>query len=75
MAKFSKQTEPRRSRGKKCKACQYVDYKDTPSLRRFVSAHGKLYSRKRAQTCARCQRMIARAVKRARFMGLLSYTN
>lgn len=75
MPKFAKQKGPRRSRGKKCKACQHVDYKDIGALRRFTNPNGKIHSRKRAQTCSRCQRMVARAVKRARFMGILSYTN
>jgi small subunit ribosomal protein S18 len=55
--------------------CHFVDYKDTGSLRRTMSAQGKLHSRKRGQNCAKCQRLVAQAVKRARFMGILSYTN
>ena len=60
---------------RRCKDCDYVDYKDIPTLRRFLSAQGKLYSRKRSGTSAQCQRKIMLAVKRARFMGILSYTN
>lgn len=72
---MAKDQEVRRSaKGKKCKACEYIDFKDVPMLRRFMSPHGKLYSRKRAQTCAKCQRLISAAIKRARFMGILSYT-
>lgn len=51
-----------------------VDYKDTQLLRRFMNAHAKIVSPRRTGNCARHQRMIARAIKRARTMALLSYT-
>ncbi len=51
----------------------YVDYKDTESLRRLISGNGKILSRKRTGATAMEQRMIAAAVKRARFMALLPY--
>jgi small subunit ribosomal protein S18 len=54
---------------------QYVDYKDVESLRRLMSPNGKIYGRKRLSTTAREQRMIAQAIKRARYMGLLPYTS
>jgi small subunit ribosomal protein S18 len=54
---------------------KYVDYKDVENLRRMLSPNGKLHGRKRLGTTAREQRMIAQAVKRARFMGLLPYTD
>lgn len=53
----------------------YVDYKDVETLRRLMSPNGKIYGRKRIQTSAGEQRLIAQAVKRARFMGLLPYTS
>jgi small subunit ribosomal protein S18 len=53
----------------------YVDYKDTESLRRMVSANGKIISRKRTGASAMEQRMLARAVKRARYIGLMAYVN
>lgn len=53
----------------------YVDWKDAESLRRMLSPNGKIYGRKRLSTSAREQRMIAQAIKRARFMGLLPYTS
>ena len=53
----------------------YVDYKDVDTLRRMLSPNGKIYSRKRLSTSAREQAMIAQAVKRARYMGLLPYTS
>ena len=51
----------------------YIDYKDTESLRKMVSGNGKILSRKRTGATAMEQRMIARAVKRARYMALLPY--
>ncbi|MGD9690722.1 MAG: 30S ribosomal protein S18 [Phycisphaerales bacterium] len=53
----------------------YVDYKDIDKLRRMMSPNGKIYGRKRLQSSAGEQRMIAQAIKRARFMGLLPYTS
>ncbi len=53
----------------------YIDYKDTESLRKMVSGNGKLLSRKRTGADAMEQRMIARAVKRARYIGLLPYVS
>lgn len=57
------------------KGFEYVDYKDVDALRRMMSPNGKIYPRKRLQTTARQQRMIAQAIKRARFLGLLPYTS
>ena len=51
----------------------YIDYKDTESLRKMVTGNGKIQSRRRTGATAMEQRMIARAVKRARYMGLLPY--
>ena len=53
----------------------FVDYKDVENLRRLMSPNGKIYGRKRLSTSAREQKMIAQAVKRARFLGLLPYTS
>jgi len=51
----------------------YIDYKDTESLKRLISANGKILSRKRTGVNAMEQRMLARAIKRARYMSLLPY--
>ncbi|USN98835.1 MAG: 30S ribosomal protein S18 [Phycisphaeraceae bacterium] len=53
----------------------YVDWKDADELRRMMTPNGKIYGRKRLGTNAREQRLIAQAIKRARFMGLLPYTS
>ncbi len=52
----------------------YVDYKDTESLKKLMSGNGKIQSRKRSGASAMEQRMISRAVKRARYMAMLPYT-
>ena len=51
----------------------YIDYKDTESLKKMVSGNGKILSRKRTGATAMEQRMLARAVKRARYIALLPY--
>ena len=53
----------------------YVDYKDVETLRRMMTPNGKIYSRKRIGASAREQRQVAQAIKRARYMALLPYTN
>ena len=51
----------------------FIDYKDTETLKKMISSNGKILSRKRTGVSAMDQRMLARAVKRARYMGLLPY--
>lgn len=67
---------PKRSRV--CSFCvdkiDYIDYKKPELLSSYITAHGKIYSRRRTGTCARHQRFLARALKRARFLALLPYT-
>ena len=54
---------------------KYIDYKSVEDLRRLMTPNGKIYSRKRLSASARQQRMIAQAIKRARYMSLLPYTS
>ena len=51
----------------------YMDYKDTESLKKLMSGNGKISSRKRTGADAMQQRMIARAIKLARYMALVPY--
>lgn len=51
-----------------------IDYKDVNTLRRFISDQGQIESRRRTGTCARHQRRLTLAVKRARYLALLPYT-
>ena len=72
---------PSRGRfGRRPRVCQFcadkaktLSYKQTDVLRRFVTDQGKIRGRRETGTCAKHQRMVARAVKRARHMALLSY--
>jgi len=52
---------------------QYIDYKETETLRRHLTGNAKLQARRRNNVSAGQQRMLARAIKRARFMALLPY--
>jgi small subunit ribosomal protein S18 len=50
-----------------------IDWKNYPSLRRFISERGKIRSRRITGLSRRQQTLVAKAVKRARTMGLLAY--
>jgi small subunit ribosomal protein S18 len=50
-----------------------VDYKDIDLLRRFVTDRGKILPRRVTGTCAKHQRVVSAAVKRARMVALLPY--
>ncbi|MDO8577395.1 MAG: 30S ribosomal protein S18 [Candidatus Wildermuthbacteria bacterium] len=49
-----------------------IDFKETSLLRNFISGLGKIRARKRTGLCATHQRAVARSIKRARTLGLLS---
>ena len=51
----------------------YIDYKDTESLKKLISGNGKIQGRRRNGANAQEQRMLAKAIKRARYMALLPY--
>ncbi|HLC69700.1 MAG TPA: 30S ribosomal protein S18 [Patescibacteria group bacterium] len=64
----------------KTKECYYctnnklvVDYKDVNTLRRFVSSYMKIAPRRRSGLCAKHQRPVAAAIKRAREASLMPY--
>ena len=50
-----------------------VDYKDIGTLRRFVSSYMKIAPRRRSGLCAKHQRQLATAIKRARVIALMPY--
>ncbi|QGF39647.1 30S ribosomal protein S18 [Limosilactobacillus gastricus] len=52
---------------------EYIDYKDTELLRRFISERGKILPRRVTGTSAKNQRRLTIAIKRARIMGLLPF--
>ena len=69
---------PKRPNRKVCTFCaekvQYIDYKEAGRLRRFISERGKILPRRVTGTCARHQRPLTAALKRARAIALLPYT-
>lgn len=68
----------RKPRRKVCTFCvdkiQHIDYKDIARLRRFTSERGKILPRRMSGTCAKHQRQLSTAIKRARTIALLPYT-
>ena len=64
-------------RRKACKFCaervELVDFRDTARLSKFASERGKILPRRISGNCARHQRQLARAVKRARAVALMPY--
>lgn len=62
---------------KTCRFCEariaLVDYKDARTLERYISDRGKILPRRATGTCARHQRQVATAIKRARYLALLPY--
>ena len=53
----------------------FIDFKRADDLRRFMTPNGKIQGRKKTGLTAREQRMVAQAIKRARYMALLPYTS
>jgi small subunit ribosomal protein S18 len=54
---------------------QQVDYRNPEVLRRFISPEGKILPARRTGLTAKHQRKVTRAIKQARAIGLLPYTN
>ena len=53
----------------------YIDYKQTDMLRRFLTERGKIKGRRKTGNCAKHQRRLAIAIKRARHIALLPFTD
>ena len=68
----------RKARKKVCGFCvdkvENIDYKDIARLRRYMSERAKILPRRVTGTCARHQRELTVAIKRARHLALLPYT-
>lgn len=68
----------RRPRKKVCNFCvervDEIDYKDVEKLKKYVSDKGKILPRRVTGTCAKHQRKVTEAIKRARTIALLPYT-
>ena len=68
-----------RKRRKVCNFCvdkiEHIDYKDTAKLRRYLSERGKILPRRTTGTCAKHQRQLGTAIKRARTIALMPYVS
>ena len=68
----------RRPRRKVCAFCvdkvEHIDYKDVAKLRRFITERGKILPRRISGNCAKHQRQVTVAIKRARNIALLPFT-
>ena len=69
---------PRKGRRKVCQFCadkvEHIDYKDVARLRKFTTERGKIMPRRMSGNCAKHQRQLSEAIKRARAIALLPYT-
>ncbi len=54
-------------------SCEDLNYKNVEILRRFVNESGKIRPRRQTGLCAKCQRKLAREIKRARHLALLPF--
>lgn len=54
---------------------KHIDYKDVETLKKFLTPHARIQSRKRTKIPAKFERELATAIKRARFLGLLPYVS
>ncbi len=80
MVKRKKQVKKPKRRFFKKRVCMFctekieeIDYKDVARLSRFITERGKMSSRRGSGVCARHQRKLARAIKRARYIALLPF--
>lgn len=72
---------PRQNRRPRKKVCAFcaekateIDYKDVEKLKKFIGETGKIAPRRMTGVCAKHQRELATAIKKARVMALLPYT-
>ena len=77
--KEDKNNSPFEMRKKFCPFSQpgspYIDYKDTRLLSRYITEKGKIVPSRITGVSRKKQKELARAIKRARFLSLMSYTN
>ncbi len=71
----------KRKNGKRkpCAFCleqmEYIDYKNVEVVSKFINAHGKILPSRVTGTCARHQRLLSTAIKRARIMALIPFVS
>jgi len=78
MADNAKKQRSRRPRKRVCAFCvdkvDHIDYKDVFKLRKYITERGKILPRRISGNCAKHQRQLTTAIKRARHIALLPYT-
>ena len=78
-AEGARPQQQRRRRRKVCSFCvdhiDHIDYKDIPRLNKYISERAKILPRRMTGTCAKHQRALTVAIKRARQVALLPYTS
>ena len=69
----------RKRRPKVCHFCvdkvEHIDYKEADKLKRYITERSKIIPRRVTGTCAKHQRQLTRAIKRARLIALLPFTS
>ncbi len=77
MEEKAKKPARRPGRKKVCTFCvekaEYIDYKDSAKLRKFVTEKGKILPRRMTGVCAKHQRALSEAIKKARIVALLPF--
>ena len=80
-AEIAQQNLNERRRGGRKKICKFcaeksedIDYKDTQTLRYFLTERGKIVPRRISGNCAKHQRLLTTAIKRSRMVALLPFT-
>lgn len=72
-----RERNPRKMKKKVCAFCaeknEYIDYKDVNKLKKYVTEKGKILPRRITGNCAKHQRALTVAIKRAREMALIPY--
>ena len=74
---MARQNNDDKKKRKNCNLCadkvESIDYKDAAKLRRYLTEAGKIIPRRTTGNCAKHQRMIVRAIKRAREAAIIDY--
>jgi small subunit ribosomal protein S18 len=68
---------PRAQRKRECyftKKSIKPDYKDVATIQRYLTPWGKIKDARDTGVCAKCQRTLAKSIKRARYLGLIAYS-
>lgn len=65
----------RRGRNSYCPEGKCFDYKDIETLKRYINESGRIKPRRQTGNCSRCQRELAREIKRARHLALLPFVS